>query len=221
MSVRPDVGGLCTPLVAVAVLALVFPVGDSGRPPGVAAETCRGIAATIVGTPGADLTGTPGPDVVVTNGAATVDTGDGDDLICTTETPATASGAGVEVDAGVGNDNVDTTDDGPDAVIATTLGVGDDTYVGGRARDSVDARDEGHDTVATGGGNDFVGTGSHTGVDEDIVDTGASGDQLLVDGRLGSAAEVSGGNGRDGLNVGPAPARGCSTTAVGRCDTTV
>jgi hypothetical protein len=86
-------------------------------------------------------------------------------------------------------------------VIATTLGVGDDTLEGGRARDSVDARDEGHDTVATGGGYDFVGTGSHTGVDEDLVDTGASGDQLLVDGRLGPAADVSGGDGRDGLNV--------------------
>jgi hypothetical protein len=187
--------------VAVAVLALAFPVGESGQPPGVTAETCRGIAATLVGTPGADLTGTPGPDVVVTNGAATVDTGDGDDLVCTTGTMRTADRSGVLVFSGSGNDTVDTTADGPRVSTGTRLGDGDDTFDGGRARDSVDARDEGHDTVTTGGGNDSISTGSSTGVDEDLVDAGASGDVLHADGRLGPGARVAGGAGRDYLSV--------------------
>jgi uncharacterized repeat protein (TIGR01451 family) len=54
--------------------------------------TCRGVAATVVGTPGDDLlTGTPGPDVVVAfGGSDTIRTGAGRDLIC----------------AGAGNDRV-------------------------------------------------------------------------------------------------------------------
>lgn len=164
-------------------------------------QTCRGLPATIVGTPGADLTGTTGADVVVTNGAVSVDTGDGDDVVCTTATKATVSSSGVQVLTGSGDDTVDTTADGSAIWTSVDLGDGDDTFEGGRARDSVDARDEGHDTVTTGGGNDQVATGGASGLDEDVVDAGASGDQLLVDGALGPAAHVSGGAGHDDLNV--------------------
>ena len=59
--------------------------------------------------------------------------------------------------------------------------------------DSVDARDEGRDTVHTGGGNDFVATGSSTGTDDDRVDTGASGDQIGVEGNVAATSEISGG----------------------------
>ena len=55
----------------------------------------------------------------------------------------------------------------------------------------MDARDAGHDTVRTGGGNDFVGTGSGTGVDADFVDTEASGDQLFVDGTVSVVSQLS------------------------------
>ena len=190
-----------------AVLALVAALGLTSlspvvaTPAGAADDTCHGVAATLVGSPGAALTGTPGADVVVTNGAASVDTGDGDDVVCTTGTPATASGLGVTVDVGAGDDTVDTSAEGPRPGIGTTLGDGDDTFVGGRADDSVDARDEGHDSVRTGGGNDSVSTGSSEGVDDDLVDAGASGDHLLVGGRITPTSHISGGGGRDDLYV--------------------
>ena len=168
---------------------------------GATAETCRGLTATLVGSPDAVLTGTPGPDVVVTNGARSVVTGDGDDVVCTTNTPARSSGVDVEVDAGPGDDVVDTTAERGNPVAGTTLGDGDDAFDGGPPDDSVDARDAGHDTVRTGGGNDFVGTGSGTGVDADFVDTEASGDQLFVDGTVSVVSQLSGGDGRDNLVV--------------------
>jgi uncharacterized repeat protein (TIGR01451 family) len=48
------------------------------------APTCRGVAATVVGTPGADvLSGTSGPDVIVAlGGNDTINSGAGRDLIC-------------------------------------------------------------------------------------------------------------------------------------------
>ncbi|MGY2703475.1 hypothetical protein [Nocardioides sp. HB32] len=49
-----------------------------------AQESCNGDPATIVGTPGAAIVGTTDRDVVVTNGAASVDTLAGIDVVCVT-----------------------------------------------------------------------------------------------------------------------------------------
>ncbi|KRE95475.1 hypothetical protein ASG76_07460 [Nocardioides sp. Soil774] len=48
------------------------------------AETCQGLPATLVGTPGGRLTDTEGADVLVTNGASVVDALGGDDVVCAT-----------------------------------------------------------------------------------------------------------------------------------------
>ena len=142
------------------------------------------MAATIVGTPDAELTGTPGPDVVVTNGAQSVDTGDGDDLVCTTGTTSRSSAVDVDVVAGAGRRHRRHDGEHGDADTGTVArGRRRSSSTVATSDDSVDARDEGRDTVHTGGGNDFVGTGSSTGIDDDRVDTGASGDQIGVDGQ--------------------------------------
>lgn len=52
-----------------------------------AGETCQGLPATLVGTPGGRLVGTEGPDVLVTNGATVVDALGGDDVVCATGDP--------------------------------------------------------------------------------------------------------------------------------------
>ena len=77
--------------------------------------------------------GTPGPDVVVTNGAISADTGDGDDLTCTTATQGFAAGVGVGVDVGAGEDTVDTAAGGPDGNVASTSDIS-----GGAGRDGPD-----------------------------------------------------------------------------------
>lgn len=99
------------------------------------APTCRGVAATVVGTPGSDvLTGTSGPDVVVAfGGNDSVRTGAGRDLIC--------AGAGSDrVLAGSAADRIfgSTGGDhllgrgGPDVIKA---GAGKDVLKGGRGAD--------------------------------------------------------------------------------------
>src|SRR5687767_1867982 len=70
-------------------------------------ETCRGEAATIVGTPGKPVLGTPGDDVIVSNRAGSVAAGDGDDLVCLSPTQDDEPGGMVvRVDAGAGDDVV-------------------------------------------------------------------------------------------------------------------
>ncbi len=85
-----------TSLTAVALLgaALLTPMGAATA----ADETCRGQAATIVGTPGGEIVGTEGADVIVTNGATRVDARGGDDLVCGTGAApfATILGAGAD-----------------------------------------------------------------------------------------------------------------------------
>ena len=90
-----------TILTAAPLLGLVLlnPTGTATAT--LAGESCRGEAATIVGTPGATLVGTEGRDVVVTGGASTVTTQDGNDLVCI---PATSSA--VDVDLGAGDDEL-------------------------------------------------------------------------------------------------------------------
>ena len=78
-------GTTTLPTAGLLGLALLSPLTAANA----AGETCRGEAATIVGTPGNPallgsdgVTGTEGRDVVVTNGAAKVSTLGGDDVIC-------------------------------------------------------------------------------------------------------------------------------------------
>ncbi len=61
---------------ALLGLALLAPTTASA-----VEETCRGEAATIVGTAG-NVTGTGGDDVIVTSDATRVDALDGDDVVC-------------------------------------------------------------------------------------------------------------------------------------------
>ncbi len=95
-----------------------------------AGETCRGEAATIVGT-GPTVTGTEGRDVIVTAAARAVVALGGDDLICLSGTPSTGSDF-INVDAGAGADTVDSTALLPGSYATTVLGAGADTFVGGR-----------------------------------------------------------------------------------------
>jgi Ca2+-binding RTX toxin-like protein len=136
----------------LAVLTLLAPAALLGVAPTAhaAAPTCQGQAATEVGTPGGDATGSDGDDVIVTNGATTINAGDGDDLICVT---GTAAPAVVTVDAGAGSDTVLTGRQGQPMNHVIDLGEGDDSLIlkglpgtgsvdGGAGRDSVQVHEK-------------------------------------------------------------------------------
>lgn len=98
-------------------------VSAVGRP----AATCRGLVATIHGTPGDDvLVGTEGPDVIVgMAGDDTITGGGGDDVIC--------AGAGADtVSGGDGNDVIRGGAPGADGVSSDLIieGPGDDLIRG-------------------------------------------------------------------------------------------
>ena len=105
-----------TPLTAATLLglALLSPTAAASA----AGETCRGEAATLVGT-GPVLTGTEGPDVIVTGSAETVNALGGADLIC-------IAGVRVVLDAGAGNDAVFSRVAGEANHDVVSLGAGDD-----------------------------------------------------------------------------------------------
>lgn len=78
---------------AVAVLALCAGLLVAVPPSAGAQESCNGSPATIVGTPGGAVVGTADRDVVVTDGADSVDTLDGTDVVCITgDLPTTVDG---------------------------------------------------------------------------------------------------------------------------------
>lgn len=160
-------------------LALLSPLGAASA----AGETCRGEAATIVGT-GPTITGTEERDVVVTRTAAKVTTLGGDDLVCVG--PWADHSLTIDIDAGTGSDVVDTSGASSDHHVTTVLGAGADSYVGGAAADSVvtgDAEsqvDDDTDNVITGAGEDDVVTGSTKGASHDRVDTGAGADGITL-----------------------------------------
>ena len=118
------------PLLATGLLAVTL----MAAPPTYAAgETCQGRPATIVGVPlQVGLTGTEGDDVVVTNGAVTVDTLGGNDLVCVTDS---GTYAGTRMDTGAGDDQVDAS--GTRGRVEAILGAGADVYSGSPARDQV------------------------------------------------------------------------------------
>lgn len=90
-------------------VALVLAVGLLvGLPQAARAQaSCNGDPATVVGTPGGAVVGTPDRDVVVTNGASSVDTLAGIDVVCVT------GGVPATMDGGDGRDRL---------VIAATTG---------------------------------------------------------------------------------------------------
>lgn len=191
-----------TLLVATLALAPVLPAqaSPSARPP-----ECQGRPATLVGSPETKhLVGTAGPDVVVTGGASRVHTGEGDDVVCVTG--RTSDGKRMFLDAGAGDDAVTVTAHNG---IRTSLGDGDDTFVGRSETDAVLAGyldfdgspyDTGVDTIHTGAGPDTVRSWGG----DDTISLGRGADTL----EWGPAASpADGGRGRDLLRIyaGAAP----------------
>jgi len=183
-------------LVSSAVLAatLLAPGGAADAAP----PTCQGERATIVGGPDTDADGTGRDDVIVTNGSRTANGRAGNDLICVTK-------AGARVDAGSGNDTVVSrvTDHVPGG--GTSLGFGDDLYLGSEGRDEV-YPGAGRDVVRTFGGPDTVVLGS--GEPPTTVDLGAGDDVVRlyrrsggVDGGPEGRARVDGGPGTDTVRI--------------------
>lgn len=144
-----------TSLTVAALLGLAAPLlAITSTAANAAAPTCRGQAATIVGS-GGSLTGTEGPDVVVTNGASSVSTLGGDDLVCVTGSVR----IGVRVLAGTGDDVVDGTT-AIDQTVHVALGPGTDAFYGDGGDDDVTLTypdpGTGPDVIQGGGGSDLL-----------------------------------------------------------------
>jgi Ca2+-binding RTX toxin-like protein len=173
-------------------------------PAWASADSCQGHTATHVGTPGASLVGTPERDVVVTNGAASASTGEGDDLVCVTGD--TGEERRVKVDTGGGSDEVEVT--GGDNTFVV-LGAGDDVFVGGRHEDTVhggeidpfyqDHLDVATDSIVTGPGDDAAVSGADDQANLDEISLGAGDDYANVSGS--SAHRVDGGAGDNTLRL--------------------
>ncbi|GAA5105712.1 hypothetical protein GCM10023339_01890 [Alloalcanivorax gelatiniphagus] len=187
-----------TPLVATGLLAAALLTTPTAY---AAGETCRGQAATVVGTPGqSGLLGTEGADVVVTNGAMSVKALGGNDLVCITG--ATPSRRQASLDAGPGDDVVDAS--ASTSAVLVELGAGSDTYTGSSDDESVhggtsDAAPGGtvdteRDTITTGaGGIDSVSSGSsRTVLNTDVVLL-AGGGSLEWTGPLAAGGRLDGG----------------------------
>jgi hypothetical protein len=186
-------------LVPLVLVGLAVPATRADA----AVETCFGMPATLVGTPGESLTGTEGPDVVVANGAGDVETLGGDDSVCVTRRGT------FEVDTGTGDDEVSwvTKHSGG----SVDLGPGSDSYTGGDQGSYVNTGDRaearaglplGTDTVVTGSGLDTVITGhvsNSTAPSTDVIHLGAGRDEARVAGAV--PATLDGGSGMDGLYV--------------------
>lgn len=172
-----------------------------------AAATCRGEAATIVGTTPA-LAGTAGRDVIVTGSSTEVRAGAGDDLVCVTGTGANSNV--VDLDAGPGDDVVDSTAMPRGYDLTAILGDGSDTFVGGTGGDSVVAGpaatfysappDEAErDVIDTGAGQDEVTSGGPGLANDDEIRTGSGADSVTWSGRMGVGGVLDLGTGRDRL----------------------
>src|SRR5690349_9795245 len=180
-----------TTLGAAAVLGLTLLAPTSVAT--AAGETCRGEAATIVGT-GRTLTGTEGRDVIVTGAATDVKALGGDDLVCVV--PQGTNTNVLTVDAGAGADVVDTTSAELNFYyVDTDLGPGADTLEGGVTGDWVTTGDATGDTsevdvVRTGAGGDSVTTSGGA----DVVDLGPGTDRLTLDGAGMAGGSITGGD---------------------------
>jgi Ca2+-binding RTX toxin-like protein len=200
-----------TPLTTAALLGLALLTPATAAT--AAGETCRGEAATIVGT-GPTVTGTEGRDVIVTASAGVVDALGGDDLICVTG-PGGSSNL-LSVDAGAGDDVVDTTAAPANFYVTTVLGGGADTFAGGPASDTVYAGEQARtgnggytfgadtekDTIDTGEGDDAAWTGAAGTPNRDAVRLGVGTDRLYLGAaNATSDAVLDGGDGLDGLRL--------------------
>jgi Ca2+-binding RTX toxin-like protein len=171
-----------------------------------AAETCRGEAATIVGTT-PTLTGTERRDVIVTGTATEISALGGDDLVCVT--PRLTGSNVLDVDAGSGDDVVDTTVVSSGYHVTTTLGAGADSLFGGAAGDTVFAGEKAapqvdteRDVIDTGAGTDAATTGSPGTTGHDVVRLGGGGDGLnLRTAAVGPDAVLDGGTDEDTLRI--------------------
>lgn len=146
-----------------------------------ALETCLGRPATVDGAGRRQVRGTPRRDVVVTNGAESVLTGPGRDIIC-----VTGSAGFAVVVSGDGDDVV--VNQGRTGLIVH-LGRGVDRFRGGAAGERVDVRDGGADVILLGGGDDTAS------VDADhlagmVVRGGPGTDQVSVDAYRARGASV-------------------------------
>ena len=191
---------------ALLGLALLGPVPVAHA----AGETCRGEAATIVGTPGNPallgsdgVIGTEGRDVVVTNGEFKVSTLGGDDLICVTS--GGSSVRRVLIDSGAGDDVVDGTT-APDWIVQAELGEGADQFAGGDAGSSVRGAydratpaDTERDVIVGGAGSDGVTSGVAGQPNPDVIALGAGNDSLFYGGVTASGGSIDGGTGVDEL----------------------
>jgi Ca2+-binding RTX toxin-like protein len=173
-------------LAAAAALGTLLTGATLVAPAAQAAETCRGLAATIVdtGAPGY-LVGTAGDDVIVTHGSP-VRALAGNDVIC-------GDGSFVGVEAGPGDDLVDLS--AVKHAAAAELAGGNDTFVGGPAIDTVygafsgdfasdqpepKTPDVGIDVISTGAGLDRVSSGSGLEANHDRIDVGPGDDEVTL-----------------------------------------
>ncbi|MEO5662469.1 MAG: calcium-binding protein [Nocardioides sp.] len=179
---------------------LLAPTGAASA----AGETCRGEAATIVGTD-APIVGTDGRDVIVTGTSITTSAGAGDDLICVTGLPNFNS---FSVDAGPGNDLVDSSTLPVNSYLTASLGDGADTFIGGVASERVAAGAAGfiwvdvpseseRDVIDTGDGSDSVISGGPGLANDDAVRTGSGDDNVWWSGVMGAQSVLDAGDGSD------------------------
>ena len=169
----------------LAATLLLGPLVSLGLPsPATGADvTCQGRAATIVGTPGGSAVGTADNDVIVSNGAMYVDGGEGDDLICTTNTRPYKRRV-LSVSGGTGSNVIDRRGDLDPAVGAMSwLGGQSETFLGGPGPDqvSIERPDAGATSVSTGGGDDSVFV-DHLAqlADPSRIETGVGADMVSV-----------------------------------------
>jgi Ca2+-binding RTX toxin-like protein len=157
--------------MAWVIAAVSVPLVAS--PSQAVAETCDGLAATVVGAPGTEVVGTAGNDVIVSNGSYRVVDGSGDDIVCTSVSKA-------EVE----------------------LGGGRDTFLGGPDKDRVRDLDGQSDLISTGGGDDSVAIGCQVCAPAtDEIDLGEGQDEFSFGGTFSPALRVTGASGMDTLGL--------------------
>jgi hypothetical protein len=165
-----------------------------------AQESCNGDPATVVGTPGGSVVGTTDRDVVVTNGAASVDTLAGIDVVCVTGAlPAS-------LDGGDGRDRIVIALPGTFVRLdlGGSLGVGDATSTVAGFEDAT-VRAHSLNVDGTSGPNDLrwnACVGTVTGQRGSDGSSWAGGDNLCGPGEEHGVG-VFGGGGKDRLSGSP------------------
>lgn len=201
-----------TPVLSALSMAAALVAGDVSAAQAEVA-TCQGQPATIVGpTEGQITTGTEGDDVIVAPmfGNSSVSALGGNDLVCLIDAPSRASrDPFVFVAAGAGNDSVANETTLVVGGFTVELGAGADSYVGnefnetiaGSMRDDAGSPDTEIDVISTGGGNDWVmsGTPIPGWPNRDIISTGAGSDGVTYAGLAGGS--IDNGEGADSLFI--------------------